>query len=392
MNVETPEIKQNWLNTLVLFSTPVLALIFVPYYGINYGFTGFDWFCFVFFMFATGTGITAGYHRLWSHKAYTASFPVRLWLAYWGGCATQNSILKWSADHRRHHKFVDSNEKDPYSAKMGFWYSHMGWVIKDYQGSVPDLSNINDLKKDPIIMLQDKIYLPLVLFSNIIVPIFIGWAYNQVTGSTGSIYGVLVLAGLLRFVLNHHFTFLINSACHIFGSQPYSSKDTSRDNFFLALFTYGEGYHNYHHTFQADYRNGIKWYHYDPTKWMIKTLSWFNLTTNLKEMPEKQILKATTLQTISKKKEDLYKRLDLIKENNLYQKVESSYSDLAQSLNEWVEESQKYFRFCKDDSKSSEEKQSYAKKLEELKAAFEQKKAQLMELLSAPSVNALQAV
>ena len=392
MNVETPEIKQNWLNTFVLFSTPILALIFVPYHGIKFGFTAFDWTCFAFFMFATGTGITAGYHRLWSHKAYNASLPVRIWLAYWGGCATQNSIIKWSADHRRHHKFVDNNDKDPYSAKKGFWFSHMGWILKDYQGEQPDLSNVNDLKKDPVVMIQDKFYVPLVIFSNIIVPILIGWAYQKYTGHAGSIYGPLILAGLLRFVLNHHFTFFINSACHFFGSQPYSNKDTSRDNFVLALVTYGEGYHNFHHTFQADYRNGIKWYHWDPTKWMIKGLNYFGLTSNLKKIPDTQILKAITLHSLSQKKEALYERLDLIKESNLYQKVETSFNELTQSMNEWMEESQKYFRLKKDKSVSHEDKQTYAAKLSELKAAFEEKKQQLMELLTAPSINALQAV
>jgi stearoyl-CoA desaturase (Delta-9 desaturase) len=391
MNVEIPDAKRDWLNTIVLVSSPLLAAIFVPYYAINYGFTAFDWICFVIFMYTTGTGITAGYHRLWSHKAYNAGTLAKLWLAYWGACATQNSILKWSADHRRHHKNVDDNELDPYSAKRGFWYSHMGWILRYYQGTEADLTNVNDLKKDPIITFQAKFYVPLVLFSNILVPIFIGWAYKAYTGHGNSIYGVLVLAGLLRFVLNHHFTFFINSACHIFGTQPYASKDTSRDNWFLALFTYGEGYHNYHHTFQADYRNGIKWYHYDPTKWMIKSLSLFGLTSNLKKIPERQILKATTIQSMALKKDALYKRLDL-KETTLCQKVEKSFNELTQSLNDWLEESQKYFRFCKDETKSHEEKQTYAEKLEVLKKAFEAQKEQLLKMLSAPSVNALQAV
>jgi stearoyl-CoA desaturase (delta-9 desaturase) len=267
----------------------------------------------------------------------------------------------------------------------------MGWILRYYQGTEADLTNVNDLKKDPIITFQAKFYVPLVLFSNILVPIFIGWAYKAYTGHGNSIYGVLVLAGLLRFVLNHHFTFFINSACHIFGTQPYASKDTSRDNWFLALFTYGEGYHNYHHTFQADYRNGIKWYHYDPTKWMIKSLSLFGLTSNLKKIPERQILKATTIQSMALKKDALYKRLDL-KETTLCQKVEKSFNELTQSLNDWLEESQKYFRFCKDETKSHEEKQTYAEKLEVLKKAFEAQKEQLLKMLSAPSVNALQAV
>ena len=380
--------KRDWLNTIVLTSTPLLAAIFVPYHWIaNDGFTGFEWAVFTFFMFATGTGITGGYHRLWSHKAYTASAPVRLFYAYWGACATQNTILKWAADHRRHHKYVDINGRDPYSANRGFWYSHIGWILKNYQGEA-DLSNVKDLKKDRIIMFQARHYLTLVIFSNIIVPIIIGALYHHYTGLS-NMWGVLILAGVFRFVLNHHFTFFINSACHIFGRQPYSDKDTSRDNWFLALFTYGEGYHNYHHTFQTDYRNGIRWYHYDPTKWVTKALSWVGLTSKLKQMPDSQIEKQMVIQKLNQSKKKLYKKLSITEETTIYQKVEKAFGEFTHTMNEWLEEHNKFTRFCRV-SRSEEEKALFMERIEQLQARIEAQKAQLYKFFNSSSLDDLQ--
>ena len=386
MNSPKTSGKYDLLNASVLFSTPILAAVIVPLFWINTGFTYMDWVWFGIFMVCTGLGITGGYHRLWSHKAYDAHFFVKLFYAYWGACATQNSILKWSADHRDHHKHVDNNEKDPYSAKKGFWWSHMGWIINKKDRT--DYSNVKDLQKDKIVMWQHNNYLFLTLFSNFAVPLGLGYATVAITG-TGSIWGPLVLAGLLRFVLNHHFTFFINSACHFFGTQPYSNKDTSRDNFVLALVTYGEGYHNFHHTFQADYRNGIKWYHFDPTKWLVKGLSFFGLTSNLRKVSDNQIMKQKLLHSMSKEKENMYERLKIITDSSLYQNVETTFNDWMQSLNEWLEAKQKYFRMCKDDKASNEERASLNEKQQALKEVFEAKKAKLMEIFQAQTPAAI---
>ena len=115
-------------------------------------------------------------------------------------------------------------------------------------------------------MWQHKHYLALVILMNIGLPAFLGWL-------NGDIISMVLLAGLLRLVVVHHCTFFINSLAHIWGKQPYTNKNTARDNAFLALLTYGEGYHNFHHIFENDYRNGIKWWDYDPTKWLIKLMS-----------------------------------------------------------------------------------------------------------------------
>ena len=128
---------------------------------------------------------------------------------------------------------------------------------------------------DPVVQWQHKYYLPIAGVTNVMIPLLLGYWH-------GNLWGTLLLAGLLRLVLNHHFTFLINSLAHIWGRQTYGLDNTSRDNYFLAFFTYGEGFHNYHHRFQWDYRNGIKWWHFDPSKWVIRLSSWVGLTYRLK--------------------------------------------------------------------------------------------------------------
>ncbi|MGB0893078.1 MAG: fatty acid desaturase [Parashewanella sp.] len=272
-----------WLNVTLFATTFIAAIILVPFYGITQGFTLVEWFTFVALAYFSGLSITAGYHRLWSHKAYKANAVVRFIYALGGALALQNSALHWSSDHRVHHKHVDNNDKDPYSAKMGFWYSHIGWMLREYQAMrYHDYNNVRDLQKDKIVMWQHKHYLLLALLMNFGLPMFLGWL-------NGNVWSMLLLAGLFRLVVVHHCTFFINSLAHIWGSQPYTNKNTARDNGILAFFTYGEGYHNFHHIFENDYRNGIRWWHFDPTKWLIKLLSLTGLATDLRKVPQERI-------------------------------------------------------------------------------------------------------
>ncbi|MBE0364854.1 stearoyl-CoA desaturase (delta-9 desaturase) [Pseudoalteromonas ulvae UL12] len=275
-----------WTNVLFFTITFIAALVLVPWYGITYGFSFANWAAFVGCMFFAGLSITAGYHRLWAHKTYDAHPVIQFIFAIGGAFAIQNSALHWSSDHRIHHGQVDDPIKDPYAATNGFWYSHIGWMLRDYQGDhYSNYDNCRDLQKNKIVMWQHKHYLLLTLISNIGLPLLLGLMF-------GDIWGMLILAGVLRLVLSQHFTFFINSIAHIWGTRPYTESNTARDNGLLALFTYGEGYHNYHHIFASDYRNGIRWWHYDPTKWMIKSLSYIGLTSKLKTTPIERIEKA----------------------------------------------------------------------------------------------------
>jgi len=135
------------------------------------------------------------------------------------------------------------------------------------------------------VMFQHRYYVPLAVGLNFALPLAIGFA-------VGDPLGVFLLAGLLRLVVNHHFTFFINSLAHMWGSQPYTDENSARDNGALALITYGEGYHNFHHIFQNDYRNGVRWWQYDPSKWLIATLSGLGLASDLKRVPDMWIQRA----------------------------------------------------------------------------------------------------
>ena len=277
----------NWIPAVVLISTPLAALLIVPYYLWTHSDSWQVWVIFAFFMAWNGLSITVGYHRLWSHRTYQAH-PIVKWFFLIGGTlAVQGSVFDWCAGHRLHHRHVDDIYQDPYSAKRGFWFSHIGWMLKNYPSGHYDYKNIPDLKADPVLVAQDKYYALWILLANIGLPALFGWM-------VGDIAGTLVLAGLLRLVLSHHFTFFINSLCHMFGTRPYTDTNTARDNPILAIFTWGEGYHNYHHFFQYDYRNGVKWWQYDPSKWIIYGLSKIGLTWDLKRIPDVTIQHAQT--------------------------------------------------------------------------------------------------
>jgi stearoyl-CoA desaturase (delta-9 desaturase) len=236
------------------------------------------------FYYACGLSITVGYHRLFSHRSHEASWPLVLFYSIFGAGAFQNSIIEWCSDHRNHHKSTDSDD-DPYSASRGFWYSHMGWILIEQDKFQNDFSNVKDLEQSKIIRWQHRNIFLIGAFSGIIAPALLGY----LIGGVSSAIGGLVWGGLVRLVFVHHGTFLINSAAHIWGTQPYSEENSSKDSFWLAFLTFGEGYHNFHHTFQADYRNGHKWYHVDPSKWWIGIFSMLRLKSNLKKTPKHSI-------------------------------------------------------------------------------------------------------
>lgn len=281
-------------NILVFVITGMIATIAVPIEAFINGFDAAEIAACVFLIFFSGMSITAGYHRLWSHKAYDASAPVRVILAIGGAMALQNSILHWASDHRIHHRHVDDNDKDPYSAGKGFWFSHIGWMLREYQAHrYNDYRNCKDLQKDKVVMWQHNHYLSIMLGANFGIPLLLGWL-------NGDMLGMFLLAGVFRLVVVHHVTFFINSLAHIWGRQPYTDKNSARDNGFIALFTFGEGYHNFHHIFEYDYRNGIRWWQYDPTKWLIRGLSLIGLTKNLRRCPEERIEKAKMAMQLQK--------------------------------------------------------------------------------------------
>ncbi|RKF17855.1 acyl-CoA desaturase [Alginatibacterium sediminis] len=275
-----------WLNVFIFTASFVLGVLVTPWYAYNFGLSWVHFVCLVAAFSFSNLSITAGYHRLWSHKTYQANWVLRLLFAIGGALSLQNSALHWSSYHREHHKHVDHKHKDPYSASRGFWYSHIGWMLREYSHLEKlDYKNCRDLKKDKIVMWQHQHYAVLALLTNLGMPLVLGLIFND-------ILGMFLVVGALRLLLSHHSTFFINSLAHIWGRQTFTDKNSARDNGILAILTFGEGYHNFHHLFENDYRNGVYWWHYDPTKWLIASCSWFGLSSNLRTTPQLRIEKA----------------------------------------------------------------------------------------------------
>jgi stearoyl-CoA desaturase (delta-9 desaturase) len=218
----------NWVVTAVLGLTFLAAITVVPWYGIVHGYSAWAWTFFAIFMVLNGIGIGSGYHRLWSHRTYEAHPILKWFLAIIGGMSLQNSIIVWCARHRVHHRDVDDNDKDPYSIGRGFWFAHIGWMLKDYPSGEVDYSLVPDLLNDPVAAFQHRWYWTLVWLTNLALPLFLGWL-------TGDMLGMFLLAGIARLVLSHHVTFFINSLAHMWGTQPYTDENSARDNHFLAL-------------------------------------------------------------------------------------------------------------------------------------------------------------
>ena len=321
----------NWTASITLIGTPILAIILIPLYAYYYDFSVSAWVSLFFLLALSSLGITAGYHRLWAHRAYEAALPLKILLMIGGTFAVQNSILFWASGHRTHHRHVDDVDQDPYSIKRGFWYAHLGWMIRDHSPSEPDYKNAPDLINDKLVMFQHKYYVPMVIAVHVGLLGGVGWA-------VGDVWGVVLLGGLLRLIISHHVTFFINSLCHMWGKRPYTDENTARDNFILAILTWGEGYHNYHHIFQYDYRNGVKWWQYDPTKWLIWTSSKLGLAKNLRRIPSFNIQKAELAMKFKYAEQDLAiyghdLNTDIAQ---MKQRIAQEYEAFTLTLNDWA--------------------------------------------------------
>ncbi|KDR85694.1 hypothetical protein GALMADRAFT_234705 [Galerina marginata CBS 339.88] len=229
-------------------------------------------------------GITIGYHRLYSHKAFRASFGVRVVLAILGSAAFQGSIKWWCLRHRLHHRFTDDPVHDPYAATRGLFYSHMGWIFYKPTYERMELIEREDLENDPVVRIQHKYYVPLALFFGFLCPALLGSLWHETMGS-------FVWGGLVARLCIWHCTFLVNSLAHWDGLQPYSDEDTSRGNFILALLTGGEGNHNFH-SFPRDFRSGPSLIDWDPSKWIILGLQKLGLVTALRRARDDDLVEA----------------------------------------------------------------------------------------------------
>lgn len=305
---------KNWGPFLFIVTYHILLIALLPFYIEH-----FSWLSLLLFVvtyFLAGISITAGYHRLFSHKSYEAQPWLENIVLFLATLATQASALVWSHDHRQHHREVDTDE-DPYSIKKGFWYAHIGWIFFQERNYMPEL--VPDLEKNPRVMFQFRHLITLSVFSNALVfgisCIFIHpWA---------AFYATI----LLRIFAVHHCTWFINSLAHTWGARTYVRELSAVDNALLAILTFGEGYHNYHHTFASDYRNGVRWFHYDVTKWLIWTASKLGWTRSLRTVSDLRIRQ----QLVKKDKELL---LEAITQHPNFHHMKEKIEQLAASFDE----------------------------------------------------------
>lgn len=225
-------------------------------------------------------GITAGAHRLWSHKSFEAAWPVRLLFLMGNSAAHQGSVYHWVRDHRMHHRYTDS-ELDPHSIQYGFWYSHIGWLFFQKNQQLRDAAkkiDMSDIEKDALVMFQKKHYTTLSTLFCFVLPTLYGYsAWNSLW--VGYFY-----FGVIRWILLLHATWCVNSVAHLWGTTPYNTNLSSRQNTFTSLVAVGEGWHNYHHSYPYDYRASEFgwWIQWNPTTVLLDGLSLLGLVWNKK--------------------------------------------------------------------------------------------------------------
>jgi stearoyl-CoA desaturase (delta-9 desaturase) len=288
----------NWFQSILLISTPLLGIYLASKTELQTKTLCWS----IIYYLITGLGITAGYHRYWAHNSYDCTKTTQVALCLAGSGAFQGSIHWWSRGHRAHHRWTDS-DKDPYAAPRGFFFSHIGWMLINRPKNRIGYADTADLKKDPLVRFQHRNYIYFAVGMAFIFPMLVAgllW---------GDWKGGFVFAGLCRLVCIHHATFCVNSLAHYIGETPYDDYHTPKDSWVTAIVTCGEGYHNFHHEFPQDYRNAILWHQYDPTKWLIKGLSFIGQAYNLKTFSANEIQKGK-VQMMEKRVSEIKQHLE----------------------------------------------------------------------------------
>lgn len=288
--VEEMEFPDSKVQTF--FRSIPFAFMHVACIGVWW--VGFSWVAFgvCLLMYAVRMfAITAFYHRYFSHKAFKTSRFCQFIFGVLGCSAVQRGPLWWASNHRHHHKFSD-DENDMHSPRQhGFWYSHLGWFLTA-RACYTNLRLIPDLAKFPELRFLDRIdkIIPAMLgVATFFLGMLVSWLWPE---SRTSAWQMLIWGFFISTVITYHITYLVNSLAHVVGSKRYPTKDDSRNNFWIALFTFGEGWHNNHHHYQASARQGFFWWEIDFSYYMLVVMSWFGLVWDLKQVP-KRILEDT---------------------------------------------------------------------------------------------------
>jgi stearoyl-CoA desaturase (delta-9 desaturase) len=247
---------------------------------------------------STAIGITVGFHRLLTHRAFETKPWLRYTLAVLGSAALQGSVIDWVADHRKHHTFTDE-EGDPHSPHTehgagiggmlaGLWHAHVGWLFSVH-GQASSRRFARDLVEDPKMRRINRSF-PWIALASLALPALLGFVLSG--GSWLAALTAYIWAGLVRIFLVHHVTWSINSICHFFGSRRFPTGDHSTNVFWLALPSLGEAWHHNHHAFPRSAFHGLRWYEFDPSGWLILALAKVGLAWDVVRVtPEREAAK-----------------------------------------------------------------------------------------------------
>lgn len=248
----------------------------------------------VFTYYLRAFGLTAGFHRYFAHRSYKTSRPFQFVLGWIGTSAAQLGPLWWAAHHRHHHKFSDTEQDIHSPCVSGFLYSHVGWIMVP-KNKETDFNAIRDFTKYPELMwLNRHHWVP--PFTLALAMYGLGWFLQTVAPGLGtSGFQMLVYGFFLSTVALYHGTFFVNSLAHVVGRRRFKTKDDSRNNWFISLLTMGEGWHNNHHRYPSSTQQGFYWYEFDPSHWILKSLSVFGIVWDLRKPPREVYEEAVRL-------------------------------------------------------------------------------------------------
>lgn len=325
--------EYNLPGIFVVIFYPILLISLGVCYINNFGIGWFEAILFLCGYYITNITIGIGMHRLWSHDTYKVNKYVELILVILAAGSLQGPSLSWASNHFKHHAHTDE-EEDPhsplkYKSKIkGFLWSHMGWMLMG-EGSYKSIDRVTMVKlgRNKLLRWQLKHYWILATSMNTVVPALVGFIFG---GTFLAAYAGFLFIGLGR-ALQHHMTFCTNSLCHFIGEQKYI-KGTSRDIWWLAPFLLGENWHNYHHAFASDYRNGAKWYHFDVHKWIIYLMSLCGLASDLKKTAQVRV-EAKVTQTMESFIESRKKELESLydKASDLVLAIQGKVSEIEET-------------------------------------------------------------
>lgn len=282
---------ERWVTLVTVFAPLVAVGLAIAFLWRRWVEPRDLWICAAMYLLSI-SGITMGFHRLFTHKSFKCGALLRALLGIAGSMASQGPLFFWVACHRRHHQHSD-DAGDPHSPHAhgegargvlrGWWHAHVGWMLAHKPENYFRL--VNDLVRDPVVMMVHRWYFLWVVAGLALPGLVSAW----IAGSAAAFWPGVLWGGFVRMFLVHHVTWSVNSVCHLFGSSPFNTADESRNNAVVAVLTLGEGWHNNHHAFPSSARHGLRWWQVDPTYFALLALGAVRLVWDVRTPSEREL-------------------------------------------------------------------------------------------------------